>query len=96
MGADENYYRRMNSSYAPNQKQRIPTRACQGRVVIADLPTLGTSPNKLQSGSTTHEAKDLTKSGRPLADNPRARRTVRNTLMNDGPQIATEPPVPHP
>jgi hypothetical protein len=33
--------RKENSAYASNSQPRIPTRVCQGRVVTADLPTLG-------------------------------------------------------
>jgi hypothetical protein len=50
---------RENSAYTPNSQLRIPTRVCQGHVVITDLPTLGTNPKRSQSGSTTQEAKDL-------------------------------------
>jgi hypothetical protein len=59
MGADKNSSRRMNSAYAPNPQTKIPTRACQGRVVTKDLPTLGTSPKPIQHGSTTQKARDL-------------------------------------
>jgi hypothetical protein len=50
---------RENSAYAPKSQPRIPTRVCQGRVVTADLPTLGTYSKQSQSGSTNQEAKDL-------------------------------------
>jgi hypothetical protein len=45
---------------SPNSQPRIPTRVCQGRVVTADLPTLGTNPKQPQSESETQGAKDLT------------------------------------
>jgi hypothetical protein len=47
------------SAYAPNSQPRIPTRACQGRVVTRDLPTLGTSLKQTPRESTTQEARDL-------------------------------------
>jgi hypothetical protein len=50
---------RENSAYAPNSQPRIPTRVCQGRVVTADLPTLGANPKRSQSESKTQRAKDL-------------------------------------
>jgi hypothetical protein len=59
MGADKNSSHRMNSSYVPNSQPRVPTRTCQGHVFTMDISTLGTSPNTIQSGSTTQEAKDL-------------------------------------
>jgi hypothetical protein len=59
MGADKNSSQRMNSAYAPNPQTRIPTRACQSRVVTKDLPTPGTSPKPIQRGSTTQKARDL-------------------------------------
>jgi hypothetical protein len=57
--------RRVQLDYVPNSQLRIPTRACQGRVVTMDLPTLGTNPNKLQSGS-----KGLSQTTELLADSP--------------------------
>jgi hypothetical protein len=45
----------------PKSRSWIPTRTCQGHVVTMDLPTLGTSPNELPSGSTTQGARDLGK-----------------------------------
>jgi hypothetical protein len=36
--------KRENSAYVPNSQPMIPTRVCQGRVVIMDLPTLGAIP----------------------------------------------------
>jgi hypothetical protein len=71
MGADKNSSRRMNSAYAPNPQTRIPTRACQGRVVTKDLPTLGTSPKPIQHRSTTQKARDL-------GNLENTRRTVRS------------------
>jgi hypothetical protein len=71
MGADKNSSRKMNSAYAPNPQTKIPTRACQGRVVTKDLPTLGTSPKPIQCGSTTQKARDL-------GNLESTRRTVRN------------------
>jgi hypothetical protein len=59
MGADKNSTRRMNSVYAPNSQPKIPTHACQGRVVTTDLSALGTSPNPKQHRSATQQAKDL-------------------------------------
>jgi hypothetical protein len=50
---------RENSAYAPNSQPRIRTRVCQGHVVIADLPTLGTNAKRSQSESKTQRAKDL-------------------------------------
>jgi hypothetical protein len=50
---------RENSVYAPNSQPRIPTRVCQGSVVIADLPTLGANPKRSQSENETQRAKDL-------------------------------------
>jgi hypothetical protein len=50
---------RENSAYTPSSQPRIPTRVCQGHVDTVDLPTLGTSPKRSQSGSTTQEATDL-------------------------------------
>jgi hypothetical protein len=41
------HLQRENSAYAPNPQPRIPTQACQGRVVTTDLPTLGTSPKPI-------------------------------------------------
>jgi hypothetical protein len=45
--------------YVLKTQTRVPTRTCQGHVVTTDLPTLGTSPQPIQSRSTTQEAKDL-------------------------------------
>jgi hypothetical protein len=50
--------RRDKLNYAPKSQARVPTRTCQGHIVNTDLPTLGTSPEPIQSGSTTQEAKD--------------------------------------
>jgi hypothetical protein len=36
--------KRENSAYVPNSQPMIPTRVCQGRVVIMDLPTIGAIP----------------------------------------------------
>jgi hypothetical protein len=46
-------------NYAPKSQVRVPTQTCQGHIVRMDLPTVGTSPKQIQSGSTTLEAKDL-------------------------------------
>jgi hypothetical protein len=70
MGADKILLQRENLAYTPNSQPRIPTRVCQGRVVTADLPTLGTNFKQSRSGSATQEAKDL-------ATLRSARRTVR-------------------
>jgi hypothetical protein len=59
MGADKNSSLMLNSAYAPNSQPMIPTRVCQGHIVTADLPTLGTNPNSKQHESATQEAKDL-------------------------------------
>jgi hypothetical protein len=59
MGANKNSPYRMNSAYVPNSQPRIPTRACQGRLVTTNLPTLGTSPKLIQRGSRTQKARDL-------------------------------------
>jgi hypothetical protein len=97
-------------AYTPNSQPRIPTRVCQGRVVTADLPTLGTNFKQSRSGSATQEAKDLAtlRSARrtvrePGADGPRAwggrstdtGRTVRYPQA-DGLLFATERPNTHP
>jgi hypothetical protein len=71
MWADKNSSRRMNSTYAPSPQPRIPTRACQRRVVTTDLPTLGTSPKPIQCWRTTQKARDL-------GNLESTRRTVRN------------------
>jgi hypothetical protein len=78
MGVEKILLQRENSAYTPNSQPRILTEVCQGRVVTADLPTLGTNSKQSRSGSTTQEAKDLTilRSARrtvrePGADGPR-------------------------
>jgi hypothetical protein len=92
MGADKNSSRRINSTYTPNSPPMIPTQTCQGRVVTIDLPTLGTSPNTTQSGSTRQEAKDL-------ANCDRLGRTVHEKVLDhpwsteDCPWIEDGPPV---
>jgi hypothetical protein len=50
---------RVELDYAPKFQLRILTRTCQGNIVTTDLPTLGTSPKQITSGSTTQEAKEL-------------------------------------
>jgi hypothetical protein len=109
MGADKNSSRRMNSAYAPNPQPRIPTRACQGRVVTKDLPTLGTSPKPIQRGSTTQKGRDfgnLESTRRTVrsvrADCPRGWRGLSArrawTVREDGtdrPKMLPEPPVLH-
>jgi hypothetical protein len=66
---------RENSAYTPNLQPRISTRVCQGHVVTTDVPTLGTTPKRSQSGSTKQEAKDLAVLQQP-------RRTVRGHLAD--------------
>jgi hypothetical protein len=43
---------RENHAYTPNSQPRIPTQVCQGHVVTADLPTLGTNPKRSQGRRT--------------------------------------------
>jgi hypothetical protein len=85
----------------PQIHNQGPTRACQGRVVTTDLPTLGTSPKQIPSESATQEANDLGNLhtwGGPSAWrgglSAGLRRTVR-TVKSDHTQIAPEPPVAH-
>jgi hypothetical protein len=59
MGAYKNSSPKRGPGLYPNSQPRIPTRVCQGHVVTADLPTLGTNSKRSQSGSTIQEAKDL-------------------------------------
>jgi hypothetical protein len=61
MGVDKNSSWTINSAYALNSQPRIPTRACQSRVVTTDLPTLRTSLKQTPSESATQEEKDLGK-----------------------------------
>jgi hypothetical protein len=53
--------RRVDLDYVPNSQPRIPTQACQGRIVTTDLPTLGTSLKQITSESATQEEKDIGK-----------------------------------
>jgi hypothetical protein len=71
---------------SPKLQPKIPTCTCQGHVVTSDLLTLRISPNKLQSGSTTQEAKDLGKSACLGL-------TVRPPAM-DGPSRLADGPTP--
>jgi hypothetical protein len=84
----------MNSAYAPNPQLRIPTRACQGRVVTTDLPTLGTSPKPIQRESTTQKEKDLAIWRAPGGLSVVSGRTVREEGA-DRPKLLPEPPVVH-
>jgi hypothetical protein len=70
----------------PKSQARVPTRTCQGHVVTTDLPTLGTSPNKLQRGSTTQEATHL---GKTASLGRTARPPATDTLsrLADGPNL---------
>jgi hypothetical protein len=58
-GADKNSSPKRELGLCPNTQPRIPTRACQGRVVTTDLPTLGISPKPIQRESTTQKPRDL-------------------------------------
>jgi hypothetical protein len=92
---------RENSAYTTNSQPRIPTRVCQGHVVKADLPTLGTNPKRSQSGSTTQEAKDLAIVRKPWrtvreagVDGPRGQggqSVKRNRTTSSAPQNADGP-----
>jgi hypothetical protein len=59
MGAHKNSSLKREPGLYPEFTPSIPTRAFQGHVVTADLPTLGTNPKRSQSGSTIQEAKDI-------------------------------------
>jgi hypothetical protein len=103
---------RENPAYTPNSQPRIPTRVCQGHVVTADLPTLGTNPKRSQSGSTIQEAKDLAVLQQPwrTVRDPRAdgllptggrsdnhnRMTRRAPNDADGPYLVLKRSVPGP
>jgi hypothetical protein len=92
-----------NSAYTPKSQPKIPTRVCQGRVVTADLPTLGTNPKRTQRESETQRSKGLSCPANTLADSPRpwgrrpavTGRTIRYPRA-DGPLITTERPGKHP
>jgi hypothetical protein len=91
-----------NSTYTLKSQPRIPTRVCQGRVVTADLPTLGTNPKRSQSESETQRSKGLSYPANTLADSPRpwggrsvvTGRTTRYPRA-DGLLITTERPDEH-
>jgi hypothetical protein len=101
MRANKILLRRVELDYAPKSQPRVPTRTCQGHEVTTDLPTLGTSPKKILSGSTTQEAKDLVNlqwSGGPSAQRGRTIRRARRTVRKhraDHPKMAPESLVAH-